>query len=322
MDMDPEVARNMIDQLSDMGTQRLLFSGSGEPFLHPEFLALCERAKRRGMMCTINTNGLLLDHETSERLVQMQFDRLRVTTLAGSPDVYSATHPGMPGHTLEKIKDNLLHLAEKKVAQNADNPKVQMVNIIFSQNCDDLFEFTHLAEEVKADQIHFRPISDLGDEGLNHLALSSEQQSQVRADLLEIRKELNVKNIKHNIENYLRISHTRLDTSALYRIIPCYYGWFAIRIEVNGLVYPCCRCYVPLSETDGIDIKKIWNGENYRRFREEAIKININQPPVKGCGCDNCPHYTVNLRAFRLLHPIKAKTKKLFTLDFIEDRVK
>ena len=116
--------------------------------------------------------------------------------------------------------------------------------------------------------------------------------------------------IDHNVDRFRMVFRKQIDTTALYRVIPCYYGWLAALIEVDGNVYPCCRCYDPLGNVYEADFREIWYGDRYRRFRKEAVQISVRHTPVSGCDCYGCSHYAANLRVYRFLHPVKGRSKR------------
>ena len=143
---------------------------------------------------------------------------------------------------------------------------------------------------------------------------TKEQSEHVIKQLIEAQAYLDSRKIEHNIGYFLKVFKQTLDTSTLYDIIPCYYGWLASRVEVDGLVYPCCRCFEPLGNVSKNSFSEIWNGVAYRRFRKEAFNINKRKSSVNGCECYGCPHYIANLRTYGMLHPLKARSSRIRNL--------
>jgi wyosine [tRNA(Phe)-imidazoG37] synthetase (radical SAM superfamily) len=138
VDADSEMTRNLINELIGMGTRNYMFSGNGEPFMHKNALEFMDRAKHAGSTCIANTNGTLLDRGKTDELLRMRFDELRITTLAGSRDLYQKTHRGVKDKTFDKLRDNLVYLAERKAEMGIKHPKVTLISIIISQNCDSI----------------------------------------------------------------------------------------------------------------------------------------------------------------------------------------
>jgi radical SAM protein with 4Fe4S-binding SPASM domain len=207
-----------------------------------------------------------------------------------------------------------MYLADRKAASGAGKPQLNLVFIIISQNHDGLFDFAEFATCVKADRVIFRPVDDFDDPGLKKVVPTSEQTAIVRHQLIEVKAYLESRRIAHNIDLILKVFGRQLDTSGLYRIIPCYYGWLWVMIDSDGKVYPCCRCYEPLGDIYRNNFSEIWHGNAYRHYRKETIKINRHGTPIGGCNCSSCANFDGNLRVYRALHPMKGRSRKLETV--------
>jgi MoaA/NifB/PqqE/SkfB family radical SAM enzyme len=122
------------------GTQRFQSSGSGEPLLHPDLLDLARRCLRAKRFFTVNTDGTRLDLDPADALFEMGFDELRVTTFAGTPETYERTHPGSSGSALDRIRESLCLLAERKRAAAVSVPRVWIVCVVLRENAGDVGE--------------------------------------------------------------------------------------------------------------------------------------------------------------------------------------
>ena len=81
-----EQAKAMIDDLAEMGTPVLLFSG-GEPFLRKDLFELGEYAISKGIRAVISSNGTLIDEEKAKRVAEVGFSYVGIS-IDGAP----ATH--------------------------------------------------------------------------------------------------------------------------------------------------------------------------------------------------------------------------------------
>jgi len=310
-DVDTDRTNRLIDELIGMGTYRFEFMGLGEPFLHKNALEFMGRAKRAGSTCFVNTSGYVFDKEKMDALLNMRFDVLRITTLAGTKEMYIRTHPKVKKTIFDDLKENLLYLAERKKALGLRKPEVELICVVISENIDGLKSFAKFAVQIDAERLQYRAYDDVEDPGLAELVPSKEQAALVRKQLPELKPYLETHGVKHNIDHFLKIWERRLDTASLYRIIPCYYGWAAVQILADGEVYPCCKCFDSLGNVCDTDFRDIWYGDAYRRFRKAAYKINKHGFGVSGCDCHSCSNHAANLRIYRALHPIKKRSKKL-----------
>jgi|GEM_PF-2383693 len=310
-DADTERFNRLIDELIGMGTTRFEFVGLGEPFLHPNALDFMGRAKHAGCTCFVSTSGYVFDKEKVDALIDMRFDVLRITTMAGTREMYIRTHPKVKKTTFDDIQGNLLYLADRKKALELKHPEVELICVLISENIDGLKSFAEFAVRMNADSIQYRAFDDVEDPGLARLAPSKEQAVSARKQLLEIKPYLENHGVKHNIDHFLKIWERQLDTTALYRIIPCYFGWAAARIMADGEVAPCCKCYDSMGNIYESEFREIWYGEGYRQFRKAAHNINKHGKELKGCLCHSCSHHAANLRIYRALHPLKKRSKRI-----------
>lgn len=314
LDADYDRTIRLIDELIDMGVWRFVFSGSGEPFLNDDTIDYLGRAKHADCVCSTNTSGYLLDKEKIDELIAMGFDEIRVTTMAGTREMYKRTHPKAKDTAFDQIRDNLLYMAERKKALGVKVPYVRLFTIIISENYDSLEDFARFAVEVQADHVMFRPYDDVEDPGLAALVPTPEQARAVREQLAEVKPYLDSEGVRHNIDHFLKICDQQANTAALYRIIPCYYSWASSQILVSGKVFPCGRCYDAFGDTSQTSFRKIWYGERYRQFRTDCKRLNRGDTTVRGADCNRCSHHAANLRVYRALHPFQRHSEDLETL--------
>ncbi len=310
-DADPEHLRRTTEELIAMGTGSFLFTATGEPFVHPAALELMAACKAAGRECVANTNGLLLSRDVLDELLEMGFDQLRITTMAGTPELYEQTHPGTPGAAFERMVENLRYLSERKKALGVSRPEVCIITVAISQNYDALLEVAQLAAEVGAERVWFRPFDDLDDPCLAPLAPNPEQSTLVRRQARQAAASLEARGIRHNVPGFLRIFGGQIDTAPLYRLIPCYYPWFVLRVDTDGSVYTCCRCYRPLGNVREQEVREIWYGPAFRAFRRKAGNLNRGGQPPEACTCGRCVNAQANVRVYRLLHPLRGRSAAL-----------
>lgn len=311
---DPEKTLAIIKSLAGMGTHRFQLGGYGEPFVHSRMMDFIEAAKEKNGYCVINTNGTLITKEKMDRLIDLGADNLRITTMAGTAHSFVVTHPGCKESVFEKMSENLIYLSEQKKKLEKSSPGVTLVCVIVGSNCDSLFDFARFAGKISASGVVFHVFDDVEDPEFAALIPTVDQTETARMQLAEARTYLDSQGIKHNIDNALRVFNRKLDTRDLYRIIPCYLGWLAVRIDLDGSVYPCCRCYESMGNAYEQDIRDIWHSNKYNKWRDTAFKINQSKTTVEYCACQACVHHNLNTRVFKIFHPIKGRSSRLMRL--------
>ncbi len=314
LSIDSERLHTLIDEFVNMGTKRFQLTG-GEPFLYKHALECIAHLKHAGCYVFANTNGTLLDQHTSNELIKLGFDELRLTTMAGTSEAYVRTHPGVRENMFEKLKNGLVYLSERKNELKAHRPKVTLAFIVVTQNADNILDFAEFAHQVRADEIQYRPVYEIEGSGLGHVVPTEEQIVSIQEQLLEAKTLLESKGIPHNISYFQKVFRSKLCTQPLYNLIPCYYGWLSVNVNSDGEVYPCCKCYPSLGNIYQKTFSHIWNTKEYQTFRKKAKTLPKRKTPVNTCDCYNCVHHTANLKVYKALHPIKKNSSHIKRLS-------
>jgi MoaA/NifB/PqqE/SkfB family radical SAM enzyme len=305
LEADYEKTKNLIDELISFGSYRFQFSGHGEVFLYKNFIDLSERIIYAGREVFCFTNGTLMDKSIIDRLIEIKFNELWISVLAGTEEMYDLIHPGVKPGTFSVLRDNLLYLYEKKKSLKRVYPKITLIYVVMKENYKGLMDFARFAASVKADKVLYNPVDEVNDKNLSRLKLNEEEIKYVREEMDHVMDYLDREEIKHNIKYFLSVFSGHLDTEKYYNNIPCYYGWLSNITDVAGNVYPCCRCYTPLGNIYEKTFKEIWNDKPYREFRNKTLNLRIKKDFPESCDCNSCVNYSVNARVYRILNPFK-----------------
>ena len=79
--------RRIADEVAEMGCLWMLYSG-GEIFARRDFLDIYEHAKRSGLLCTLFTNGILIDERIADRLVELPPFAIEITLYGRTRETY------------------------------------------------------------------------------------------------------------------------------------------------------------------------------------------------------------------------------------------
>lgn len=94
-ELDTEFWLSVVDQIAEAGCLNLLMTG-GEPLLRPDFPEVYVRARRRGILVTVFTNGTLIGERTVRLFEEYSPDQVEITLYGGSPETYERV-TGIPG---------------------------------------------------------------------------------------------------------------------------------------------------------------------------------------------------------------------------------
>ncbi len=154
--MDSRLYSQVINSALEAGVRRLVFSGWGEPTVHPNVLEMIDEAKHKEMSVVLNTNGSRLN-ELSEELVRLGVDEVFVSinSLDLSQDV------------LKGIRS----LRTQRLLRGAEKPLVKAIYTITKSSVKNVREVIKHVNELGVRELYFNyyiPYSG-GSEGLDCL---------------------------------------------------------------------------------------------------------------------------------------------------------
>jgi radical SAM protein with 4Fe4S-binding SPASM domain len=144
--LDLKTLRAVIDDLADEGTG--VFLWGGEPFLHRDLMAFVEHIKRKGLYCSINTNGTYLPRE-AKRLVELGVDAIMVS-VDGPKEIHDSIR-GMDG-SFQRIAEGIQAVREARNG-HAGKPEIIVNTTISPGNQDALLSTYETVEAMGADRM-------------------------------------------------------------------------------------------------------------------------------------------------------------------------
>jgi MoaA/NifB/PqqE/SkfB family radical SAM enzyme len=304
--MDLSVFTRTVDDLYDLGTRDIRISGRGEPFIHPQIMEMIEYVTGRGMLCSVTTNGSLLNEKRVRRLVEVGLYQLHVSMNATTPESYEAIHVTAGGKVLDRIKNQIGAIRDVKRETGRRAPLVTLSYVLTSVNFREVEDMVRLAVELKADRVTFQKVV-IYDEPLRYLGLGPAEEQVLREQLLRAQALADHAGLTTNIPDLVlplpESGNPEEKTKELYRKIPCYVGYYFALINTTGQVNGCCQCLNIVGDVRQRSFKDIWNSEAYQSFREQARNLPSRKSPVASCLCHDCAYATQNLAIWGALHP-------------------
>ncbi|MDP8256691.1 MAG: carbamoyltransferase N-terminal domain-containing protein [Candidatus Alcyoniella australis] len=325
LELPGKLIRELIDQLHELRTKQVRFTGGGEPFMHPELLELMAHVKDRGMGCAVTTNFSVMKPEWVSRMAALELDEVTVSLWAGTPEVYGRSHPSKTARTFERIEAHLRQLC----AEKTERTKVLLANVLFSMNFMETREMLDFALRVGADGIYFTLVDSVSHktDGLlltpPHVEVLTEHLEQVRQRVAQLPPERSF--VLDNYEGLMRrlgqgdVQNGRYDLRTVDQV-PCAVGWIFSRVLADGDVAPCCRgSDKPMGNLFKESFKQIWNGERYREFRRMALNKRKSDPYFREIDCyRTCDNLMHNEQLQRRMEALSETEHKYLERDYHE----
>lgn len=261
----------LIDELSDMGTQRLHLAG-GEPMLREDIGKIINYANDKGIYVTLSSNGYLIP----EKIKELKKLGALMLSLDGDKEE----------HEYHKGKGSFKIVMEAIKAAKANNITI-LTTTVLTQNSKDSIEFILSLAKKYNFLVSFVPVYFTGLNLKNHvhlktvpsdLILSNQGYKDLFKKLIKMKKQ---KEPISSSSEYLEFLYNWDDYSKPYKNIrnnkmKCWAGKLHCYIDTDGSLYPC-----------GDSIDRVKNIPNVKLGFKKAFNSIANNP-CKTCiiGCD------------------------------------
>lgn len=306
-----QIVKDFIDEIYQMKTRKIIFSGGGEPFMHPQILDILRYVKKRKMFCQMHTNFTLVDEKIVKELIDIKLDYLTVSLWAGTAQMYKLMHPNRNEDMFYRIKEMLILLSTLKKKRNA--PHLRLHNVITNLNYQEITQMVYLAQVVGANAVSFSPIDVIS--GYTDSLLLSDEQSR---ELLRLCVALKNNNgvLLFDFDEFIRKISSEGASSGDYdkdiiNSIPCYAGWLFARLNADGSINSCLKSHrIPVGNIYNQRFIQIWNSAKQQEFRRKTRQFKkegtyfslIGNEPSASVGCwRGCDDFGMNIRMHRKL---------------------
>lgn len=300
-DMPYEMMMNICGELKKNRVREIIFAGEGEPFLYPYLVEAVSAARAAGMHVNVVTNGTLLSGETVAKLVDLKLNLLTVSVWASSEEEYQTLYPGTRPEYFQKVLDGLRLVTEIKKKKDSKFPALRLHRPLSPDNFESVERAVEQARSCGCNQVSVTPIHPLKTDTASCI-LSPEQETALFLSLARMKKKLAEHSIGHNIDTALLLYRVGRE---MWKTMACYIGWIYSRIRIDGTVFPCSRCDLPLGNLNETSLEEIRNNQAYRSFRREASTQEGLARMQRDCLCAYCCHIRNNIKVHRIFRWVR-----------------
>lgn len=270
-DMTENLFDRIIKEIKAMRIPSIAMNMTNEPLLDKSIINRIAKIAQVDCVVDIlmNTNGVLLNKQNGEKLLDSGLTRLLIGFDAYSKNTYEKVRVGS---NYEKVLHNILDFLELKEKLNKNIPVVRMSFVKTSQNeheVQEWFDFWKDKVDYVSIQEYLTPV--LNDSGLSLVPKNSK------------RKELKGE------------------------AITCKQPFERVTIIGNGDVLPCCSHFstqMPIGNINNDSLLTIWNGEMVNTLRKYFKEKRWREHPI----CSKCLGISSGLKLSEFLGDIDEDT--------------
>ncbi len=150
-DMELGLASSIIEEaVSYPEPPVIFFGGFGEPLIYPKLEELIRRASMGGCRTEMITNGILLDREKGEKLIEAGLNMLWVSIDGATPESFADIRLG---DHLPRIISNLKRLRSSMREMRRENPELGFATVLMKKNIHELPRLLRIARSLKVRRI-------------------------------------------------------------------------------------------------------------------------------------------------------------------------
>jgi MoaA/NifB/PqqE/SkfB family radical SAM enzyme len=142
----------LLKDLKELKTERIILSGGGEIFFHPDIMEIIREVKNYGFKVTLISNVLAISEKQAYELVELKVDTILANVSSGNTETYVKYHPNQDIHSynkLLKLFDILRALRDLKFVQVINgvnyNDIMDMLKLAYTYSVKTQFKLASLS---------------------------------------------------------------------------------------------------------------------------------------------------------------------------------
>lgn len=170
-DMDLELYKKIVKEAYNMGVEKIVFTGWGEPLLHPRIIEMVSVAKNHELTVLVNTNGSLL-YKYYKDIIKLGVEEL-VVSIDAPEETYSLIRLG---GNIKDLTKTLHEITRLKKEEEILYPEITIQFTITRKNYRKLPDMISYAKEIGASHIIVSNIIPLSREHEEELACYTDKE--------------------------------------------------------------------------------------------------------------------------------------------------
>ncbi len=221
----------LIDELAEIGTSAVSFTGAGDPMVFPGMDKILRKIQECELKFAMTSNlAMPLGDEVIRELAHASW--IRWSMNGGSADTYREVNnpKGRTGDgAYQRACDNVRQLSQARQALGLQQFNASFV--VYRTNAHDVKVAARLARDVGVNGISFRP-----DTPFERQTSPNQYSSEVERDIRSAREELETESFRV----WMNIDRTEDTVKLGDPNLVCFYSNHTTYVAATGDVYPCC----------------------------------------------------------------------------------
>lgn len=298
-ELSPARWASIVDEAADLGARRVMVLGGGEPLLAPATAAIVRRAKARGLVGFLTTNGTRLGAHAA-LLVETGWDEVHVSIDAADAPTHDRLR-GQKGAFRSAVRA-LCQLRQRRDAARSPVPRLGLHTVLTRENADQLDAILRLAHALGCERVDVDALVAYRPEQ-RALALTPDQAEALpgrAAAALAVAEQLGLATTLGSFLDRGTLDRGRRPPAAGagpgLAAAPCLKAWHHLVVQADGRTSPCCVLAGVGPPLEGRSLADFWATDPTLRDLRNAMRAG--RPPGRCAECsENILVHERNIRA-------------------------
>lgn len=247
--------------LSEVGSQLqyINYYFQGEPFIHPQFLALVKAARKKNIYVVTSTNAHFISEKTAENIVSSGLSEIIISIDGMTQETYENYRIN---GKLDKVIQGTKNIIEAKKRLNRPYPILVFQFLVTKQNEHEIDSLYALAEALGINEVRLKTVQIYDFESGNDLIPTNERYARYRKN----------QQGKYELKSKWKNKCWRMWSS-------CVFTW-------DGKIVPCCfdkDAEHQMGDINNTSFKDTWKSTVYSNFRSEILRDRRQIEICKNC---------------------------------------
>ena len=289
----------LVDEAADLGARRIMVLGGGEPLLSVATLPLLRRARERGLIGMLTTNGTRLTPEVQDALVTIGWQEVHVSVDGADADTHDALR-GKVG-AFRRTVASTCRLRRLRDLRGASSPRLALHTVVTTRNVHQLADLVRLAAALGAFRVELDSLVAYRPEQ-RALALTAAQAAalpDLAAAAERVAADLGVETT-HAALRATTVARGHQPPAATSTPglagAPCLKAWHHLVIQADGRTSPCCVLAGEGEPVTTQSLATVWREGPYLSGLRVAMQAHTPPPRCAECS-ENILTHERNIRS-------------------------
>jgi len=265
--------------LRGLHTERVIFTGGGDPLAHPEFLAIAGDATDQGLKVTLISNLTLV--RDLPAFLALRLHTVQANFSSADAETYAAFHPNRKPSDYDRLLETLRAVREA-------GTELKLVFVVCTLNAHVLPELIDAAAELGA-SVQLKLMSALPD--TRSLLITEPQRAALLTTWPGLVRRAEQLGVRMNQEFRTALSGQSPECFPIERV-GCWAGHYYARVDARGDVRYCCNpaAELRIGSLHDASFEELWWSDRWQDLRKQLREGRFV------AGCERCGKFDLNVR--------------------------